>query len=307
MKCADYFLVCLSFLLASAAAAGDFASAWKKASDSNSRIVLEADTLASAGANKAGVQIRLGEGWWTYWRAPGSSGIPPVFDWTGSKNIIGKPELKWPVPRRTIAYGEPLNLYRDEVVFPVEFRSLDPAKPVTLSLRLSYGICRNVCVPASVTHELQVDPATSGKRSRSASNARLITAFANQQPSSDPLSTGFEIREVWETHHQNVARIGVKLQGLSPARRPFMLIEGPGIFQAAEVVPRPMTDPAQVSVGLTLGKSSTIRRLTGKRLRITIVDGSRALEQIWVVGAPGSSAAGTGLTPVTATTDVPQP
>jgi hypothetical protein len=68
-----------------------------------------------------------------------------------------------------------------------------------------------------------------------------------------------------------------------------------------------MADPKQVSVNLALGKSATIRRLTGKRLRITIVDGSRALEQIWVVGAAGSSAAGTGLSPVAATTDIPQP
>jgi|JI10StandDraft_1071094.scaffolds.fasta_scaffold09113_8 suppressor for copper-sensitivity B len=307
MKCTDYILVCLSFLLAGAATAGDFASAWKTAGDSNSRIILEADGLAATGTNRAGVQIRLGDGWWTYWRAPGSSGIPPVFDWTGSKNVLGKPELKWPVPRRTIAYGEPLNLYRDEVVFPVEFRAVDPAKPVKLSLRLTYGICRNMCVPASVTHELTVAPSTAGKRSRSASNVRLISTYANQQPSSDPLSTGFEIQEVWETHHQNVARIGVRLQGLPPTRRPFMLIEGPDIFQAAEVVPRKMADPRQVSVNLTLGKSSAIRRLTGKRLRITIVDGSRALEQIWVVGAAGSSAAGTGLTPVATTTDIPQP
>jgi hypothetical protein len=42
-------------------------------------------------------------------------------------------------------------------------------------------------------------------------------------------------------------------------------------------------------------------------LRITIVDGSRALEQIWVVGAAGNSAVGTGLTPVATTTDIPQP
>jgi hypothetical protein len=52
---------------------------------------------------------------------------------------------------------------------------------------------------------------------------------------------------------------------------------------------------------------ATITRLTAKRLRITNLDGSRALQQIWVVGAAGSSAAGTGLSPVATTTDFHQP
>ena len=307
MKPPALIAVFSSFLLAGVAAAGDVASAWKAAGDSNSRIILESDAVSPAGSSRAGVQIRLAEGWWTYWRAPGSSGIPPVFDWSGSRNIVGKPELKWPVPRRTIAYGEPLNLYRDEVVFPVEFRAADPSRPVRLQLQLTYGICRNMCVPASVTHVIDVAPSTAAKRKRSTSNARLIAAYMNQQPSSDPLSTGFEIQEVWESQQQDVVRVGVRLQGLSPSRRPFMLVEGPGIFQAAEVAPRPMADPREVSVSLVLGKSSALRRLTGKRLRITIVDGNRALEQIWVVGAPGSSTSGTGLTPVATTTDIPQP
>ena len=42
---------------------------------------------ADNGELLAGVQIRLEPGWKTYWRTPGDSGVPPSFDWSGSKNL----------------------------------------------------------------------------------------------------------------------------------------------------------------------------------------------------------------------------
>ena len=37
----------------------------------------------------AGIEIALDSGFKTYWRHPGDSGLPPRFDWTGSKNVAG--------------------------------------------------------------------------------------------------------------------------------------------------------------------------------------------------------------------------
>jgi DsbC/DsbD-like thiol-disulfide interchange protein len=34
---------------------------------------------------QAGILVELEPDWKTYWRVPGDSGIPPQFDWAGSK------------------------------------------------------------------------------------------------------------------------------------------------------------------------------------------------------------------------------
>ena len=45
----------------------------------------------------AGVQLRMDSGWKTYWKNPGDSGVPPSFDWAGSKNLK-QAELLYPAP-----------------------------------------------------------------------------------------------------------------------------------------------------------------------------------------------------------------
>ena len=35
----------------------------------------------------AGIELRMDDGWKTYWRNPGDSGVPPQFDWSGSTNL----------------------------------------------------------------------------------------------------------------------------------------------------------------------------------------------------------------------------
>lgn len=300
-------LVLLSFFVAFAAKADPFATDWKPAGPSDSRIILEASGVGPTGSGRAGIQVRLQEGWWTYWRAPGTSGIPPQFDWSGSENIAGKPELKWPLPIRAVSHGEALNLYRREIVFPVEFRAADPARPVVLKLRLTYGVCRNMCVPATADHAISIGP-SSPARTENQTNVRLIASYANRQPSADPMSTGFEIREVWEAEVGKKTALGLRISGLKPPRKQLVLLEGQNIFQAAEITPRPTADENESILTVPLGGQKDVSKLTGKRLRITIVDGRRALEQTWVVGTTASSATGTGLTPVSAgPADRPQP
>ena len=52
----------------------------------------------SRGTHMAALKIQLQPGWKTYWRAPGDGGIPPQFDWSGSKNIKGV-QFHWPRPK----------------------------------------------------------------------------------------------------------------------------------------------------------------------------------------------------------------
>ena len=57
---------------------------------------------------QAGILVELEPNWKTYWRVPGDTGIPPQFDWTGSKNA-GAIEVGYPVPSRFQDAGGEIN------------------------------------------------------------------------------------------------------------------------------------------------------------------------------------------------------
>ncbi len=103
---------------------------------------------ADEGTRTAGVEIRLGAGWKTYWRVPGEAGVPPYFDWKGSANLA-KVEVEWPAPKRyNDEAGESIG-YKDNVVFPLKVTPNDPSKPVHLKLELFYAVCNDICIPAN--------------------------------------------------------------------------------------------------------------------------------------------------------------
>ena len=95
--------------------------------------------------------------------------------------------------------------------------------------------------------------------------------------------------------------------GLASTAPALVLVEGPDFIHADEVQPRRADDPRVKTLKLKIGGTAKIRALSGKRIRITVIDGDRALEQVWVVGAQSSSVAGGGLTPVSRATERPEP
>ena len=100
-------------------------------------------------ARYAGVQLRMEDGWKTYWRNPGDSGVPPTFDWSGSKNLKSV-DVFYPVPHRfSDANGTAIG-YDNEVVFPIRVTPKQADKPIQLSLTFDYGLCKDLCIPNSV-------------------------------------------------------------------------------------------------------------------------------------------------------------
>ena len=96
---------------------------------------------------RAGIEIRLKDGWHTYWRYPGDAGAPPQFDFAGSQNLAAV-AVRWPAPRRMPEAGLIAIGYDRDVILPLEVTARDPALPVVLRLKLNYAICEKLCVPA---------------------------------------------------------------------------------------------------------------------------------------------------------------
>ena len=109
------------------------------------------------GTRVAALEIALDPGWKTYWRAPGEAGIPPLFDWSGSRNLSGV-EIEWPAPEVFDSFGLATIGYGGRVVLPLVARAKDPSSPIRLALALDYGVCAEICVPARAELSLDLPP-----------------------------------------------------------------------------------------------------------------------------------------------------
>jgi DsbC/DsbD-like thiol-disulfide interchange protein len=124
------------------------ASSWDTQAHSASRLIAGATSKDGAATLlHAGIEIKLDPGWKTYWRDPGDSGAPPMFDFSGSENVKSVNVL-WPAPERFPdgAGGNSIG-YLDHVILPLHVVPQDAAKQTRLQLKLGYDICSNICIP----------------------------------------------------------------------------------------------------------------------------------------------------------------
>ncbi|MDF2118928.1 protein-disulfide reductase DsbD family protein [Roseiarcaceae bacterium H3SJ34-1] len=157
-----------------AARADPSVSAWAPAAKSRVRL-LSAGPLEN-GVYRLGVEIRLEGQALTYWRTPGEAGVPPMFNFSKSTNLAAA-TVRYPAPSRIDEAGAEAYGYLKEVVFPVEVKPADPAKPVSLDLFLNYASCEKICVPAEGRMQLQLAPDAKPGR-----HAQRIAQFEGQVP-----------------------------------------------------------------------------------------------------------------------------
>lgn len=98
------------------------------------------------GVHVAGLEMVLAPGWKTYWRAPGESGVPPVFSWRGSGNLAAA-SVAWPRPEVFDLNGMQSIGYKNRVVLPLMLTPRDPGQPIELKGDMTVGICEDICVP----------------------------------------------------------------------------------------------------------------------------------------------------------------
>jgi DsbC/DsbD-like thiol-disulfide interchange protein len=149
------FLCIASPRIGAAASPGE--SAWVSSTDSKVRLVSGTPDIDGKASLIAGVQLRMDLGWKTYWRNPGDSGVPPSFDFKGSKNLK-RAELLYPAPHRIADANGTAIGYDDEVVFPVKITPEHEGEPVELKVAFEYGLCKDLCIPNEVSLELVLSP-----------------------------------------------------------------------------------------------------------------------------------------------------
>lgn len=266
--------VAAALVVAAAAPAGSqpadqpIASAWAELPASRVRLVADG---AKGGVYRVGVEIVMAEGWKTYWRTPGDAGVPPTFDWSGSTNAAAVKVL-YPAPMRMEEAGGEVVGYKNAVLFPVDVKPQDTSRPVSLKLTLEYGICRDICIPASTTLELALAPGAAG------GPADALKAAAERVPRSE-----IERRKT-DPWWKRVAAVGPRLEidvaFPGGSKGADLFIEAPaGLYLP---LPKKLSEDAQGVVRYAVALSPDLAKdLRGKTLTLTMVSDAGSSEGEW--------------------------
>jgi DsbC/DsbD-like thiol-disulfide interchange protein len=155
------------------------------------------------GQRVAAIRLRMAPGWKTYWRSPGDAGIPPEFDWSGSKNLRDV-AITWPAPKVFDQGGVNSIGYAREVILPLTLTPRSPGQPVALDVSIDLGVCSDICLPETVHLSALLD-STSNKpvpaiaaalaaRPYSGAEVGLKSATCSLRPTANGLSIETRLR-----------------------------------------------------------------------------------------------------------------
>ncbi len=227
----------------------------------------------------AGVEIRLDDGWKTYWRTPGD-GIAPRFDWTGSRNAAAK-QVLWPVPRFFRDAAGEYNGYAKHVIFPVVIAPRETDAPVTLELELDYAVCKDICVPVQTTVSAEIGPnAPEDHRERVIAALSGAPLRANRQ---GRCATGVAINELRGRFDAQPPRLELTLTHPDGAAPVNLFMEAAnGVFLTHPKLQSRKKSGRSVYV-VDLGETGDAKSFAGQMITVTAVGAQQSCETTMTV------------------------
>lgn len=217
------------------------------------------------------VEVKLEPGWKTYWRSPGDSGIPPLFDFSASRGVaVG--DVHFPSPQRIEIPSSVFAGYKTDVAFVFDGEALDDDSALTLNLQI--GVCEAICIPAMAVLEI---PTAALNRSdpRAESAIGLARSFLPREPRPQ-----FTVTD-------NVRLLDGKLEISanlpSENGRPALFVEGPVEWYLP--MPKLQSRDGESAVfTLSLPGSVSADQIRQTRLRYTLVSGKSGVEGDLTIG-----------------------
>ena len=248
-------------------------SPWMDQTNSKVRLVSGTVTGDEGSALYAGVQLRMEPGWKTYWRNPGDSGVPPRFDWSGSKNLKSA-EVLYPAPHRFADAGGTAIGYDNDVVFPVKITPERSGEPIELSLTFDYGLCKDLCIPNEVTLGVALPPDL-GK-----GDALLLETALARVPK--PAQAHALPRIARIAAELDGPAPGLKIEALFPpgASGTDLFIESPDVIVPVPKALGPLEDGKQ-HFTVAFFSPSEVAAIKGKPLTFTLVSNEGSTETTW--------------------------
>lgn len=194
-------------------------SDWAETEGGRMRLVVDPEPRAD-GSIMAVLDVDLEPGWKTYWREPGSAGIPPTLDFSQSLGVA-MDELMFPPPVRVDDGYSIWAGYTAPVRFPV---SLKVTGSGTLEIRaLAFiGICEKICVPFQAELAVDIPAAMTG--------SDHATAIVNEAMASLPQAQteDFRFTDFRVDPERMQMTVSVALPAFRPAgTEPALFLSGP--------------------------------------------------------------------------------
>ena len=148
----------LAVALAAAALLGAAAAAAApvKTPHVEAELVSERTALVPGRTTTLALRLKMADGWHTYWRNPGDSGLPTTLAWKLPAGTTAGP-IQWPAPEALPA-GPLVNFgYEGEVLLLTDVAVAADARPgdtLTLAAKAEWLVCRETCIPEEAQLEL---------------------------------------------------------------------------------------------------------------------------------------------------------
>ena len=251
------------------------ASDWQRMEVVSTRLVSAVTGTGGDDTVLVGLQMKLVKGWKTYWRIPGDSGIPPRFNWQGSKNV-NRVSVMWPTPIAFDSGGFLTWGYADEVIFPMQVELKEAGKPLSLKLTVGFGVCENACIP--LQHSLSLDLPSSA--AGTSPHAATLENIAAQVPK--PVAETPEIEAMTMTVGADNT-LEFKAVATTKFKDPVLILEGEDgdYFNVKGSSISADHTTAYFSIAAEVVRKSA--KLKGRMLFVTLFDDAWATEDIVVI------------------------
>jgi DsbC/DsbD-like thiol-disulfide interchange protein len=221
-----------------------------------------------SGQHMAAVRITLAPGWKTYWRAPGDAGIPPQFDWSGSRNVA-EVVPHWPVPHVFWQNGLRSVGYAGAVVLPLTVAPVAAGEAMVLAGRLDIGVCLDICVP--VSFELAGELPVTG-----AADAMIEDAMAARPMSAEAAGVSSVTCEVVPIADGIRVTASVRMPPIGADEAAVLELEDPSIW-VSEAVSRREGDVLYATADMVPAAARPFA-VDRSGIRITVLSGEKGVD-----------------------------
>ena len=194
MKSLAYGLMAL-WLTALPAQAQDYVSTFETENVAGSLYPAQ-ETFVPGQSFWVALQLDIREGWHTYWRNSGDSGMPTSIRWDLPEGFSAG-DIVWQTPKR-IAYGPLMNfgfygtaMHLVEITPPA---NLADGTSVTFNADTTWLVCEEICIPEDGTFSFTMT-ADSGAETEMTPYRFLIEKALNDLPVESPWDATFDIQD----------------------------------------------------------------------------------------------------------------
>ncbi len=172
-----------------------------RAAHTQVQLLVSASTVRPGDTVYAAVDMKMDQGWHTYWKNPGEAGQSTQIQWQLPSGVTAG-DIQWPLPSKLPPADITTYGYENEVVLIVPLKVGDKVAvgPLKIAANVSWLECDEACIPGKKQVEATL---TVGNESQPSSDNALIETWRAKVPLP---ATNFTARAFWQSTTTNDTR-----------------------------------------------------------------------------------------------------